>query len=416
MTVNADCGGGEVALLKKPILVIVSLVLGLVLSACGTRTGAPPSSDGGASQAPLRIGASISLTGRYDRTGKELQNGYVLWAEQTNAAGGIRGRQIEFLFYDDTSDPETARNLYEKLISEDKVDLIIGPYSSPVTLPASTVAEKYGYPMIVSGASATDIYTRGYKNVFGVYTAAPLYLDGAVDIANKNGYRTVAIINENSAFAKDTVSGARIKAQEAGMQIVFEEEYPNTVRDLNPILTKMRPMNPDVLLGGTYGEDSTLLMRQLKDLNWTPKIVALTVGPALPDFYQNLGDDAEYVMGATQWEPSIKGPGVAEFAATYRTKFGYDPGYHAGGGFAAGQLLKQAIERAGSFDNDKLRETLATMDATTIYGPYKVDATGNQIGKPSYLVQWLRGERKVVWPDNLAEAAAIVPAPEWARR
>jgi branched-chain amino acid transport system substrate-binding protein len=402
--------------LMRSLLVSLSLVLGLGLFACGTRTAAPPESPSAQPAGPLRVGASISLTGRYDRTGRELKNGYDLWVEQTNAAGGIMRRQVEFVVYDDTSDPETARNLYEKLISEDKVDLIIGPYSSPVTLPASTVAEKYGYPMIVSGASATDIYTRGYKNVFGIYTAAPLYLDGAIDIANKNGYRTVAIINENSAFAKDTVSGARQKAQQAGMQIVFEEEYPNTVRDLSPVLTKIRPLNPDVLLGGTYGEDSTLIMRQLKDLNWAPKIVALTVGPALPDFAQNLGEDAEYVMGATQWEPGVKATGVAEFVAAYRAKYGYDPGYHAAGGFAAGQLLKQAIERAGSADNDKLRETLATIDANTIYGAYKVDATGNQIGKASYLVQWLRGERKIVWPDAVAETAAVVPAPEWARR
>ena len=400
---------------NKSVLVVFPLLLALILTACGTRTGAPPP-EAPQQKGPIRIGASISLTGRYDRTGRELKNGYDLWAEQTNAAGGVLSRQVEFVTYDDTSDPETSRNLYEKLISEDKVDLVIGPYSSPVTLPASTVAEKYGYPMIVSGASATDIYTRGYKNVFGIYTAAPLYMDGAVDIANKQGYRTVAIINENSAFSKDTVSGARSKAQQAGMQIVFEEEYPNTVRDLNPILTKMRPLNPDVLIGGTYGEDATLLMRQLKDLNWTPKIVALTVGPALPDFYQTLSEDAEYVMGSTQWEPSIKGPGVAEFAAAYNTRYGYAPGYHAAGGYAAGQLLKQALEKIGSVDNDKLRDILATLDATTIYGQYKVDATGNQVGKPSYLVQWLRGERKVVWPDSLAETAAVVPAPDWSTR
>ena len=404
------------ATLARPILAMLSVLLTVGLIACGTRTGAPVGSQGGPAAGPLRIGASISLTGRYDRTGRELKNGYDLWAEQTNAAGGIMGRQVEFVVYDDTSDPETARNLYEKLITEDKVDLVIGPYSSPVTLPASTVAEKYGYPMIISGASATDIFTRGYKNVFGVYTAAPLYMDGAIDIANKQGYKTVAIINENSAFAKDTVSGARKKAQDAGMQIVFEEEYPNTVRDLNPILTKMRPLNPEVLIGGTYGEDATLLMRQLKDLNWTPKIVALTVGPALPDFYQTLGEDAEYVMGSTQWEPGVKGPGVSEFVNAYNAKNGYLPGYHAAGGYAAGQLLKQAIEKAGAVDNDKLRTTLGTIDATTIYGPYKVDDTGNQVGKPSYLVQWLKGERKIVWPDSLAETLAIVPAPDWGAR
>jgi branched-chain amino acid transport system substrate-binding protein len=320
------------------------------------------------------------------------------------------------VIYDDQSDPETGQRLYEKLISEDKVDLVIGPYSTPVTMPASTVAEKYGYPMVVSGASGSDIWTRGYQNVFGIYTGAPYYMDGAVDIAAKNGLHTVAIMNENSAFAKDAMAGAKKKAQEAGLQVVFEEEYGRDVRDLNPILTKARAANPDVLLGGTYGEDATLLVRQLKDLNWAPKLVALTIGPALPDFAQTLGTDAEYIYGATQWEPSIKAPGVAEFVSAYEQKYGYKPGYHAGGGYAGGELLQKAIERAGSVDKDKIRDALQNLDTQTIYGAYKVDQTGAQTVKPSYLIQIQGGERKIVWPDANAEAKYTVPTPDWSSR
>jgi len=393
----------------------------MALAACAPPTGAPPPAPSSSSPAaqpstPVKVGASISLTGKDARIGKELQQGYLLWQEQVNAKGGILGRQIDMVILDDTSDPETASKLYEKLISEDKVDLVIGPYSSPVTLPASTVAEKYGYPMIVSGASATDIFTRGYKNVFGMYTAAPFYLDGAIDIAVKNGYKTIGIINENSAFAKDAVAGAKKKGTEQNLTAVYEEEYGRDVRDLSPILTKMRAANPDVLIGGTYGEDATILIRQLKDMNWAPKIVALTVGPALPDFYQTLGPDANFIYGATQWEPSIKGPGVPEFVAAYKEKYGYEPGYHAGGGFAAGELLKQAVEKAGSFDHDKLRDTLKTLQATTIYGAYKVGENGNQEAKASYLVQWQNGERKLVWPDAVAEAKYVVPTPDWNAR
>ena len=245
---------------------------------------------------------------------------------------------------------------------------------------------------------------------------APYYLDGAVDIAAKNGYKTVALVNENSAFAKDTMVGAKRKATEAGMQVVFEEEYGRDVRDLAPMLTKVRALNPDVVLGGTYGEDSTLIVRQLKDLNWLPKILALTVGPALPDFAQNLGADADYVLGATQWEATIRGPGVAEFVATYKAKYGYEPGYHAAGGFGAAQLLHQAIQRAGAVDNQRIREALASMETTTVYGAYKVDQTGSQIAKPSFLFQILGGERKIVWPDAVAEARYTVPIPEWGRR
>jgi len=393
----------------------------MALAACAPPTGSPPPAASSSSPAaepstPVKIGASISLTGKDARTGKELQQGYLLWQEQVNAKGGVLGRQVEFVIQDDTSDPETASKLYEKLISEDKVDLVIGPYSSPVTLPASTVAEKYGYPMIVSGASATDIFTRGYKNVFGLYTAAPFYMDGAIDIAVKNGYKTVGIMNENSAFAKDAMAGAKKKAGEQNLSVVYEEEYGRDVRDLSPILTKMRAANPDVLIAGTYGEDATILIRQLKDMNWAPKVVALTVGPALPDFYQTLGPDANFIYGSTQWEPSIKGPGVMEFTAAYKAKYGYEPGYHAGGGFAAGELLKQAVETTKSFDRDKLRDTLKTLQATTIYGAYKVGDNGNQEAKASYLVQWQNGERKVVWPDAVAEAKYIIPTPDWNAR
>ena len=407
-------------MVKQPraVALLLSLLL-LLLPACAPRTGAP--SEGGQSSTttsapPVRIGASISLTGRYDRTGKELQNGYEVWRDGVNTRGGILGRQVELVIYDDQSDPETAARLYEKLISEDNVDLIIGPYSSPVTLPASTVTEKHGYPMIVSGASETGIWTRGYKSVFGIYAGAPGYMDGAIDIAQKNGYRNIAIMNENSAFAKDAVAGAKKKAAEAGLQVVFEEEYGRDVRDLSPVLIKARATNPDVLIGGTYGEDATLIIRQLKDLNWAPKVVALTVGPALPDFAQTLGADAEYVFGPTQWEPSIKAPGVAEFTAAYEQKHGYKPGYHAAGGFAAGELLKKAIERAQSFENGKVRDSLAAIETETIYGAYKVDATGAQTAKASYLVQWLGGERKVVWPDANAEARYTVPLPDWSGR
>ncbi len=395
-----------------------SMILVVLLAACSPRTGAPSANQPAQQQqaGPLRIGASISLTGAYSRTGKELQNGYQLWAEQVNAAGGIMGRRVEFVTYDDTSDPETGARLYEKLISEDKVDLVLGPYSSPVTLAASTVTEKYGYPMIVSGASATDIWTRGYKYVFGIYTMAPAYMDGAIDIAKRSGYTTVAIMNENSAFSKDTADGAAKKAQEAGFQVVFREEYAKDVRDLTPILTRARALNPDVLIGGTYGEDATLIVRQLKDLNWTPRLLSLSIGPALPDFTENLGADAEYVMGSTQWEPTIKSQGAPEFVAAYKAKYGYEPGYHAAGGYGAAQLLAKAVERAGAIDNQRIRDALATMETTTIFGPYKVDSNGAQIAKPSYLIQIQDGQRKLVWPDSAAEASAVVPMPEWSRR
>lgn len=394
-----------------------AILLALFLAVWATATAAIPTASQVAEPAgPLRIGASISLTGAYSRPAQEQRNGYLLWTEQVNAAGGILGRPIELVIHDDASDPGMAVHLYERLITEEKVDLIIGPYSSTITITVSTLTENHGFPLVAAGASASEVWTRGYRYIFGIYTLARSSMDGAIDIAIHNGYRTAAIINESAPFPADTAVGAQERAIEAGLQIVAREEYATQARDLMPMLMRIRALNPDVLIGGTYDEHARLIVRQLKNLNWAPKILALSVGPSLPDFYEALGADADYVFGASDWEPGIRAPGAAQFVASYMERYGYEPGYDAGAGFASAQLLQQAIERTQSFDNERIRDALATMDTNTIFGPYRVDSTGAQVAKPSYLVQWLNGERKIVWPDDVAEAPYTVPMPEWDRR
>lgn len=392
------------------VLLIVVLVTAGCAPAAAPATPTPvPATATPVPAKPIRIGASISLTGRYERTGAEMNHGYELCAEKINAEGGILGRPIEFVIYDDQSDPETGAKLYEKLITEDKVDLILGPYSSPVTIPSSAVTERLGYPMIASGASSSDIWARGFKYVFGVYTMAPFYLEGAVDIAKKEGLTKVAILTEDGAFALDAVRGAREFAEQAGLQIAHYEEYGRDVTDLSAAISKAKAAGAEVLLGGTYGPDSELIIRQSKELGFKPRMFAFTVGPALPDFAVNLGEDAELIFGATQWEPSVKAPGVGEFVKVYQERYGYEPGYHAAGGFGACELLKQAVEKAGSVDQAKIRDALQELDTSTVYGRYKVDETGAQIAKPSYLIQWQGGKRVIVWPFEVAEAEYKLP-------
>ncbi len=399
--------------MKLKWVVFLTVIL-LLTAACApaaappTPTPVPPTPTPAPVQ-PIRIGASLALTGKYERTGAEVEHGYQLCAEKINAEGGILGRPIEFVIYDDQSDPETGAKLYEKLITEDKVDLIIGPYSSPVTIPASAVTERLGYPMIASGASSSKIWARGFKYVFGLYTMAPYYLRGAVEIAKKEGLSKIAILTEDGAFALDAVRGAREYAEELGMEIVHYEEYGRDVTDLSAAISKAKAAGAEVLLGGTYGPDAELIIRQSKELGFEPRMFAFTVGPALPDFGVNLGEDAELVFGASQWEPSIKAPGVDEFVKTYEERYGYKPGYHAAGGFGACQLLKMAVEKAGELDQDKIRDVLATLETTTVFGAYKVDETGAQIAKPSYLIQWQGGKRVIVWPEEVAEAKYRLP-------
>lgn len=364
----------------------------------------------------VRVGASVALTGKYARTGQEQLQGFQMWVEEVNARGGLLGRKVRLVYYDDESKPETGARLYEKLITDDKVDLLIGPYSSAVTMAASTVAEKHGMPMISSGASASEIWARGYKNIFGLYTPANTYMDQILEFAKAKGLKRVALIWENTEFPRDVANGVRAKAKDLGMKIVFEEEYGKASTDFTSMIIKMKARKPDIVIGGSYLPDSVAFMRQAKENRLYAKIFAFAVGPGLPDFGQNLGLDAEGVMGNTQWEPTLNLPGAKEFAAKYQAKYGHLPGYHAAGGYGAGQVLEAAVKKAGAFDRDKLRQALFALDTVTAFGRYKVDATGKQVGKPGYTVQWIDGERQLVLPAEVATHKPAYPFRDWTKR
>jgi branched-chain amino acid transport system substrate-binding protein len=362
------------------------------------------------------VGTSVALTGKYARTGQEQLQGFQMWVEEVNARGGLLGQKVELVYYDDESKPETGAKLYEKLITDDKVDLLIGPYSSAVTMAASTVAEKHNFPMVSSGASSSEIWERGYKNIFGLYTLAELYMDQILELAKSKGLKKVALVYENTAFPRSVGVGVKSKAKELGMEVVFEEEYGKASLDFSSMIIKIKAKKADIVIGGSYLPDSTAFMRQAKENRLYVKIFAFAVGPGLPDFGTNLGLDAEGVMGNTQWEPTLKLPGAKEFGEKYKLRHGHDPGYHAGGGYGAGYVLEAAVKKAGSTDRDKVRAALFALDTVNAFGRFKVDATGKQIGKPAYAVQWLSGERHIVLPEEAATAKVTYPFKDWNKR
>lgn len=369
-----------------------------------------------AQEREIVVGTSVALTGKYDRTGREQLQGFQMWVEEVNARGGLLGRKVRLVHYDDESKPETGAKLYEKLITDDKVDLIIGPYSSDVTMAASTVAEKHNFPMVSSGASASEIWERGFKNTFGLYTLAETYMDQILEFGKSKGLKKVALVYENTAFPRGVAIGVKAKAKSLGMQIVYEEEYGKASTDFTSMIVKIKARKPDMIVGGSYLPDSTAFVRQAKENRLAAKIMAFAVGPGLPDFGKNLGLDAEGVMGNTQWEPTLNIPGAREFADKYKAKHGHEPGYHAGGGYGAGQVLEAAVKKAGATDRDKVRQALFDLDTVTAFGRFKVDATGKQVGKPGYTVQWLDGERHVVLPASAATRKIVYPFKDWAKR
>src|SRR5262249_56400010 len=275
----------------------------------------------GFAQGPIRIGAALSLTGTHAAPAQSRQRGYQLCAKQVNDKGGVLGRKIEFVFYDDQSQPATAVRLYERLVSQDKVDLLMGPYSSPVSEAVASVNEKYKMPMVAPMASTTSIFKKGRKFIFMVQSPAEVYLEGLIELGAKKGLKTVALINEDTLFPKATVQGTIELAKKKGLQVVFVQAYPKGPPDFSGILTKVKAANPDVLGASTYFDDAVAITRQMKELNVNPKMYGVTVGGDLPKFYELLGRNAEFVYGASQWEPELPYPGAKEFVEAHKKEF-----------------------------------------------------------------------------------------------
>lgn len=367
-------------------------------------------------QEPIKIGASISVTGTYAKLGSYTRDGYLMCAKEINDKGGLLGRKLEFVIYDDRSEAPTAIKLYEKLITEDKVDLLMGPYSSPITNAASTVSEKYKKIMMASLAATTSIWERGFKYLFMTISPAEVYMEGVVDLAAEHGLKTIAIINEDTLFAKAAGKGTADLAAKKGMKVLLHEAYPKGTTDFSGLLIRIKALNPDVFVGGTYFDDSVAITRQMKELDVNPKMFGATVGGDVPDFGKQLGKTADYVYGSTQWADNLRYPGVKEFIENYKKMFNREFSYHAPAAYGACQIFAEAIRRAKSLDSDKIRDQLLKLKTTNAFGDYQVDERGFQIAHKMVLIQWQDGKRVTVWPANLAEAKPLYPTPPWSQR
>jgi branched-chain amino acid transport system substrate-binding protein len=392
--------------MRRPAIIAAVLILGVV--------GAAVVAD---AQGPIRIGASLSLTGTYAKLGKNQHEGYQLCQKDLNAKGGLLGRKVEFVVYDDQSLPPTGVRLYEKLITEDKVDAVMGPYSSPITEAVANVTEKYKKVMVSPLAATTSIFKKNRKYIFMVISPAEAYLEGLVDIGAKRGLKTIAVVNEDTLFSKAAASGAVELAKKKGMQVVFTEAYPKGNTDFSALLTKVKAVNPDVIAAATYFDDAVALTRQMRELNVNPKMYGVTVGGDLPEFYDTLKANAEYIYGATQWEPVLAYPGNKEWFEAYKAEFKHEPSYHSAAGYAGCLVYAEGVKRAASLDSDKVREQLLKLEMRTMFGDYKVDQDGFQVAHKMVLFQWQKEKKAIVWPDDLAQGSKVLfPTPAWNAR
>jgi branched-chain amino acid transport system substrate-binding protein len=359
---------------------------------------------------PLRIGASMSLTGKYKLTGGYGREGYLLCQKHTNDKGGVLGRPIEFVIYDDGSDEKTAVSLYEKLITVDNVDTVIGPYSSPITDAVADITEKHQRVMLAPMAAANSLWEKGRKYLVMVPSPLESASQGVLDVAARNGLKSVALINEDGVVAKSIAKGASELVKKKGLQLVLHEAYPKGTADFSDILKKVKAAKPDVLVAASLLEDAIAINRQMKDLDVNVKMVGSSPYGGLPDYYKALGKSAEFVYSDSFWDPRLPTPGNREFVAAYEKEFNRPPALQSANAYAGCQLLVEAARLAGTMDSGKLRETFLTLKTRTILGDFAIDARGLQIAHKSITTQWQDGKQVVVWPDELASGKARFPA------
>ena len=381
-------------------------------------------------QAPIRIGASVSMTGQYAELGQAIHRGQQLCVKQANDRGGVLGRKIQLIVEDDHSQATDAVAIYEKLINQEKVELVFSPYSSPITEAVANVTEKYRMPMVAAGAATTSIFKKGRRYIFMLLSPAAVYLEGLIDVAAKRGLKTIAVLYEDTLFPKAIALGALELAKKRGMQAIVVEGYPKQTKDFSAILNKVRAANPDVVAAATYFDDSVAIIRQMKMAGINPRMHAVTVGGDLPKFYKVLDRDAEFVYGASQWLPELvtlragglipiarQYPGAQEFSEDYAKEFpGVGLSYQTAQGYAACQILLDGIRRAGSLDPDRMRDAVLKFEGNTVYGAFKVDADGFQVAHKMVMFQWQDGKKVIVWPEELAAERPRFPTPPWSKR
>ena len=360
-------------------------------------------------QEPIRIGVSLGLTGKYSEMSDMQMKGFRLWEKEVNSRGGILGKKVEFIIHDDKSDPQTAKFLYEDLILSNKVDLVFGPYSSEITEAILPITEKYGYPVLASGASADRLWQKGYKYIFGVYTPASKYTVGLLELLVMNGINDIAIAHADDVVSLNIAEGAKKWAERFGLKIVLFEGFKKGTKNLDDIARKARSSGAQVLIVCGHFDEAVNMRLSLKRIKWYPKAYFASVGPTMQAFYDKLKTIADHVFSASMWEhhSGLKVPGCSEFYEAFMKTYREEPSYHAATAYAGCQILESAIKKAGSIDREKIGVILLSMDAINIIGRYGVDKRGMQIKHFTLIIQWQNGKKEVVWPDDLKSAEPI---------
>ncbi|HED14861.1 MAG TPA: amino acid ABC transporter substrate-binding protein [Gammaproteobacteria bacterium] len=377
----------------------------------------------------IKLGASVSLTGKYSTAGNHTRKGYDLAIKRINAAGGVEvaGKKhlLQVIYYDDESTPARGAQLAERLIKQDKVRFMLGPYSSGLTKAIAPVTEKYKIPMVEANGASRSLFNKGYRYLFAVLSTSEQYLQAAVTLAaeqaKKDGKKPsslkLALAIENDPFSQDIRAGVLGDAKRFGMKVVVDDKLPRELSDMTSTLTKVKALRPDMFVVSGHSKGAALATKQMAELRVNVPIVAMThcESAKLTDT-KKYGNKAEGFLCAAQWAPTMTYKDAtfgtaSDYAKAFEKEYGYVPPYQAAESSAAILLWADAFHRAGSFDVEKVRDALAASDLQTFYGNIKFSKAGNNIAKPMVLRQIQNGKYVVVAPTKWATGTLVYPKP-----
>ncbi|HEY3685193.1 MAG TPA: amino acid ABC transporter substrate-binding protein [Streptosporangiaceae bacterium] len=398
---------------RIPALPAALLVLALAATGCG--------GGGGTGGGPIKIGISLPLTGDLAQPGKEARRGYEIWRDFTNAAGGLLGRKVQPKIVDDASSQKTIVTDYQRLISQDRVDLLFGTFSSLLNLPASAVAEKNGMLYVEPAGGAPEMFTRGFTHLFFAQEAtaphqADLLAAWVCGLPANRRPKSAAYVSQDDPFAKPVVAAIRPKLESCGVRTVYGlKTYPADQTSFDAVVNGIKASKADAVFQGAVFDDGVGVIRQMKQVGYSPKLLFQTSAPSESDQYaKGIGPkNTEGVFYTVSWDQHAATTGNAKFVAEYRKRFGADPAEDAADAFATAQVVAAAVKAVGSLDQDKLAAWLHKNSVNTVEGKLSWDRTGAPTGR-FLLAQWQGGSSRLVLPPDLATSKNIVyPKPTW---
>jgi branched-chain amino acid transport system substrate-binding protein len=381
-----------------PKLARLPMLLGAALIAA---FGWGASNSPAAAEDVIRFGAPLPLTGPLAPEGIKQQEGYNLWAEQANKAGGItvggKKYKVEIVYADYQSNTPRAVQTTEQMITQDNVNFLFGAFGSGAAKAASTVSEKYKVPTLAAAASSSQVYDQGYKYLFGTFTPNDTLTTPLTQLikAKAPDVKKVAILARNDLFPLAIAQEMEKSAKANGFEVVYFEKYAIGTLDHSATLSQIKSLSPQWIFVTGYVNDLLLVRKQMVDQQMKAPVVTMIAGPAYRDFIVSAGQTAENLTSASWWHPAEEYAGkdifgtTSNFVKLFNDKYHYDPDYGQASAAVCGALFQLAIEHANSLDRDKVRDELAKMDVVTFWGPVKFGPNGqiNSLEPPVFQIQ-----------------------------